>query len=151
MRQESQFNPRAASPAGARGLMQVLPSTANYILGQDRYVKAYRDGLFDPEQSVAVGARYIRYLLRKKQVGNGLFRLAIAYNAGIGNLIRWQKTIKDNDDPLLFIEALPSRETRVFVERVLANYWIYRDRLGQRAPSREDVAQGRWPIYKRQE
>ncbi len=151
MRQQSQFNPRAASPAGARGLMQVLPSTANYILGQDRYVKAYRDGLFDPEQSVAVGARYIRYLLRKKQVGNGLFRLAIAYNAGIGNLIRWQKTIKDNDDPLLFIEALPSRETRVFVERVLANYWIYRDRLGQRAPSREDVAQGRWPIYKRQE
>ncbi len=151
MRQESQFNPRAASPAGARGLMQVLPTTANYVLGEDRYIGARRDGLFDPKQNVEIGARYIRYLLEKEAVNGGLFRLAIAYNAGIGNLIRWRREIKDNDDPLLFIESIPSRETRVFVERVLANYWIYRDRMGQPAPSRDDVAQGRWPIYAKQE
>lgn len=147
MRQESQFNPRAASPAGARGLMQVLPSTANYVVGEKRYSGARRDGLFDPEQSVEIGARYIRYLLDKDAVGGGLFRLAIAYNAGIGNLIRWQREVRHNDDPLLFIEAIPSRETRVFVERVLANFWLYQDQLGQNRSSRDDVAQGRWPIY----
>ncbi|MGZ0187126.1 MAG: lytic transglycosylase domain-containing protein [Alphaproteobacteria bacterium] len=151
MRQESQFNPRAASPASARGLMQVLPTTANYIIGEKRYVGAARDGLFDPKQNVEIGARYLRYLLDKKAVRNGLFRLAIAYNAGIGNLIRWQREIQHNDDPLLFIEAIPFRETRVFVERVLANYWIYRDQLGQSLSSRDDVAQGRWPIYRPEE
>lgn len=151
MRQESQFNPRAASPAGARGLMQVLPSTANYIVGDKRYTGAYRDGLFDPEQSVELGGRYIRYLLDKNAVGGGLFRLAIAYNAGIGNLIRWQRDVRHNDDPLLFIEAIPSRETRVFVERVLANFWLYQDQLGQNPSSRNDVAQGRWPIYVQQD
>jgi len=147
MRQESQFNPRAASPAGARGLMQVLPSTANYVVGEKRYVGAKRDGLFDPKQSVDVGARYLRYLLNKSQVSGGLFKLAIAYNAGIGNLIRWLRDTPHNDDPLLFIEAIPSRETRVFVERVMANYWIYRDQMGQSLKSRDDVAQGRWPRY----
>jgi soluble lytic murein transglycosylase len=121
------------------------------VLGEDRYIGARRDGLFDPKQNVEIGARYIRYLLEKEAVNGGLFRLAIAYNAGIGNLIRWRREIKDNDDPLLFIESIPSRETRVFVERVLANYWIYRDRMGQPAPSRDDVAQGRWPIYAKQE
>lgn len=151
MRQESQFNPRAASPAGARGLMQVLPSTANYVVGEKRYVNARRDGLFDPEQSVDIGGRYIRYLLDKKAVGNGLFRLAIAYNAGIGNLIRWQREVQHNDDPLLFIEAIPSRETRVFVERVMANFWLYQDQLNQNMTTRDDVAQGRWPIYNPQD
>ncbi len=151
MRQESQFNPRAASPAGARGLMQLMPTTANYVLGEERYVGARRDGLFDPEGNVAIGARYIRYLLDKEAVDGGLFQLAIAYNAGIGTLIRWRREVKHNDDPLLFIEAIPSRETRSFVERTMANIWIYRDRLGQDAPSRLDVAQGRWPIYRKQD
>lgn len=151
MRQESQFNPRAASTAGARGLMQVLPSTANYVVGEKRYVNARRDGLFDPDQSVDIGGRYIRYLLDKKAVGNGLFRLAIAYNAGIGNLIRWRREVRHNDDPLLFIEAIPSRETRVFVERVMANFWLYQDQFGQDMATRDDVAQGRWPIYNPQD
>lgn len=151
MRQESQFNPRAVSPAGARGLMQVMPATANYVVGEDRYVRAQRDGLFDPMQNVDIGARYLRYLLAKSAVGDGLFRLAVAYNGGIGNLGRWRKEIKDNGDPLLFIEAIPSRETRRFVARTMANFWIYRQRLGQPTPSRDDVAQGRWPRYRPQD
>ena len=151
MRQESQFNPRAVSPAGARGLMQVLPTTANYVLGEDRFVKAERDGLFDPVVNTNVGAQYLRYLLGKEAVGDNLFHLAIAYNGGIGNLGRWRKSTKDNGDPLLFIEAIPSRETRRFVARTMANYWIYRERLGQPTPSRDDVAQGRAPRYRPQD
>jgi hypothetical protein len=50
-------------------------------------------------------------------------------------------------DPLMFIESLPSRETRLFVERVLANLWIYRARLGQPAPSLDGIASGDWPLY----
>ncbi len=151
MRQESQFNPRATSFAGARGLMQLMPTTANYVVGEDRFVKARRDGLYDPDANVEIGGRYLAYLLEKEAVGGDLFKLAIAYNGGIGNLARWLKEVRHNDDPLLFIEAIPSRETRKFVERVMANLWMYRDRYGQTATSREDVAQGRWPGYKKQD
>jgi hypothetical protein len=51
------------------------------------------------------------------------------------------------DDPLLFIESLPSRETRFFAERLLANLWIYRARLGQESPSLQELASGAWPTY----
>ncbi|MEL0091501.1 MAG: lytic transglycosylase domain-containing protein, partial [Rhodospirillales bacterium] len=62
-------------------------------------------------------------------------------------LRRWQKTVKANGDPLLFIEAIPSRETRIFVERVLANYWIYREQLGKHLLTRNDVILNEWPRY----
>jgi len=151
MRQESQFNPRAVSPAGARGLMQLIPSTANYVIGEKRFVRARRDGLFDPYVNVNIASAYMRYLLEKDIVGGDIFRLAIAYNAGIGNLARWLKEMSYKDDPLLFIETIPNRETRSFISRTLANLWIYRERLGQPATSRIDIAQGRWPIYKEQD
>src|SRR3546814_11560883 len=50
-------------------------------------------------------------------------------------------------DPLLFIESIPARETRVYVERVLTNLWIYRHRLGQPTPGLDAVAAGEWPRY----
>ena len=52
-----------------------------------------------------------------------------------------------SDDPLLFLDSLPVRETRVFIERVLTNYWIYRQRLGQDSPSLDALAGGEWPRY----
>ncbi len=55
------------------------------------------------------------------------------------------------DDPLFFIKSLPSRETRIFIERVLANIWAYRDRLGQPSPSLDAIAAGGWPIYEPQD
>ena len=66
--------------------------------------------------------------------------MMIAYNAGPGNLVRWKAGLKDVDDPLLFIESIPSPETRAFVERVMVNYWIYRIRMGQETPSLDAVA-----------
>ena len=73
--------------------------------------------------------------------------MAAAYNGGPGNLAKWQNHVGADIDPLLFIESLPSRETRLFIERVLANFWIYRQRLGQETPSLDQVAAGTWPRY----
>jgi soluble lytic murein transglycosylase len=49
---------------------------------------------------------------------------------------------------LFFIESIPSRETRIFIERVLTNLWVYRNRLGQPTPSLDAIASGEWPVYK---
>ena len=76
-----------------------------------------------------------------------LFRLSVAYNAGPGNLGKWQRKMRHGDDPLLYIESLPSLESRLFVERVMANLWIYRQRLGQPTPTLSALAANRWPIY----
>jgi len=146
MRQESAFRTRAKSRAGARGLMQLMPGTASYI-GDRRYRGRARDKLFDPVLNITLGQKYLRYLLQHDAVGENLFLLAAAYNGGPGNLQKWKRKIGTDPDPLLLIESLPSRETRNFIERVLANLWIYRDRLGQDAPSLEALAAGGIPIY----
>ena len=80
-------------------------------------------------------------------VGNNLFKLCVAYNAGPGKLARWEQEANYPDDPLLFIESIPSAETRIFVERVLTNYWIYRLKYKQDLNSLDRVAEGTWPVY----
>ena len=74
-----------------------------------------------------------------------MFSLAIAYNAGPGKLSRWKKEIAIKD-PLLFIELIPSSETRAFVERVLTNYWIYQMQMGIEPTTLLKVAEGHWPV-----
>lgn len=142
VRQESSFNPNARSGAGASGLMQLMPATATAMGG-----RAGRDALYVPEANLGLGQKYLSKLMSEQPVSGNLLLLAAAYNAGPGKLGQWLATIKHNDDPLLFIEALPSRETRTFVERVMTNFWIYRSRLGQDAPSLDAVATGAWPYY----
>ena len=148
VRQESAFNERAQSRAGARGLMQLMPRTASYVAGQRSLRGRKKDTLFNPELNLSLGQRYIGQLVSDRSIPDDLFRLTTAYNAGPGNLRRWERKIKYNGDPLLFIESLPSRETRLFIERVLTNLWIYRDRLGQPSPSLDDVVSGTWPGYR---
>ncbi len=143
MRQESGFNPNAVSGAGAVGLMQLMPGTASAI-GAPEGVR-----LKDPLISLAYGQKYIKRLLEHKTVKGNLFMMAAAYNAGPGNLAKWKMELRGTDDPLLFIESLPSHETRNFVERVMAGYWVYQARLGQPAHSLEAVANGAWPSYQR--
>ena len=147
VRQESAFNTKAKSPDGARGLMQLMPRTASYIARDRRYRGRGRNELYEPSLNLELGQRYVAYLLRHERVQGDLFRLTTAYNGGPGNLGKWQRRMKAGDDPLLFIEALPSRETRLFIERVLTNLWIYRQRLGQPTPSLERLAGGDWPHY----
>ena len=147
IRQESGFNPKAKSRAGARGLMQIMPSTASFITRDRRFRRSKRRQLFVPETNLDLGQRYIAYLLDHDLVRSNLFRLVTAYNGGPGNLNKWQRRMDYDDDPLLFIESLPARETRIYIERVLTNLWIYRLRLGQDVPSLDGIAAGDWPLY----
>jgi soluble lytic murein transglycosylase-like protein len=152
MRQESGFNPDAESGVGASGLMQIMPATAAYMAP---HVEGYNGEagavLRDPVTNMSVGQEYVRQLLEDGNVEGDLFLLTAAYNAGPGNLAKWRKGAGYDQDPLLFIESIPSRETRFFIERVLANLWIYRQRLGQASPSLDAIASGAWPVYDRQE
>jgi len=147
IRQESRFVPNAKSHAGARGLMQLMPRTASYLAKGEKFRGANRDKLFDPELNITLGEAYISQLLENDLVQGNLFLLAVAYNGGPGNLSKWQRKTKYYDDPLLFIESIPSAETRNFIEKVLTNLWIYRQRLDQPAPSLDAIAAGEWPTY----
>ena len=136
IRQESRFNPKALNASGANGLMQLMPSTASYM------AKGIDVSLAHPETNVSLGQKYVRHLLMDSNVNNDLIYMAVAYNAGPGNLAKWKRQFKDVSDPLLFIESIPSSETRAFVERVMVNYWIYRIRMGKDNPSLDAIADG---------
>lgn len=146
MRQESNFKTNAKSRAGARGLMQLMPGTAGFISGH-RYRGWRSEKLYDPELNVTLGQKYMVHLLETPGIDGSLFLAVAAYNGGPGNLRRWLRRVDFRDDPLLFIESIPRRETRIYVERVLTNFWLYRDRLGQPRPSLQDVVAGSWPVY----
>lgn len=140
VRQESAFWPTVKSGAGAIGLMQLMPDTA-YHVTKVRDNKA----LHNIGRNLEVGQMYMNYLSEKPFIEGNLFFLTMAYNAGPGNLLKWQKKMKYNNDPLMFIETIPARETRLYVKRVMANYWIYDTRLGNQNQSLEQVANNQWP------
>ncbi len=138
VRQESRFDPNVQSHSGAVGLMQLMPRTASYVASKRSNAYTSRSGrraLSQPEYNLSLGQRYIQTLLRDGRIDGDLLRLTMAYNAGPGRLGRWDREINHGGDMLLMIESIPSAETRAFVERVMANYWIYRIRMGQDTPS----------------
>lgn len=145
--QESRFDAGAISPAGARGLLQIMPATASYVAGDPslRAEGAWR--LHDPSLSMELGQRYLHYLARTEAAGSDLIRVLAAYNAGPGNLSRWLPAARHRDDPFLFIEAIPIDETRDYVRQVLAYSWIYASRLGLPTPSLDALAAGRFPRF----
>ncbi|GAB6052099.1 lytic transglycosylase domain-containing protein [Magnetospira thiophila] len=147
MRQESAFNADAKSHMGARGLLQLMPRTASFVAGDRKLHGTNRKTLHDPDVNLELGQKYIQMLLDEPAVGGDVMRLIAAWNGGPGNLSKWMRHNRHNDDPLLFMESIPLRETRSFVERVLTNLWIYRHRLGQDLPSLTAIAAGRWPSY----
>ena len=151
MRQESAFNERAKSHAGARGLMQLMPRTASFIANDSRIHKSRREFLYQPEFNIELGQQYVLHLLAAEGIANDLLLAVAAYNGGPGNLRKWLRRTEFRHDPLLFKEALPARETRKFIDHVFTNLWIYRARLGQRAPSLDALAGGAWPAYDPQE
>ena len=147
IRQESRFEIEAKSHRGATGLMQLMLRTASYVDGQQTFSAHNRHLLENPSTNLDLGQKYIKSLLGQKHVAGDLLSLAIAYNAGPGNLAKWKQDEELVADPLLFIESIPLAETRAFVERVLSNYWIYRMRFEQDTPSLDNIAEDTWPIY----
>jgi soluble lytic murein transglycosylase len=145
-RTESNFDAGMVSSAGARGLMQIMPDTARFIVhaasgnGMD-------GTLHDPAMNLDLGQRYVAYLANNEAVGGDLIRLLASYNSGPGNFARWGENVRDGGDPLMFIEAIPIDETRAFVPRVLTYTWIYAARLHLPTPSLDELAVGSWPRY----
>jgi soluble lytic murein transglycosylase-like protein len=141
---ESHFQPNATSPAGAHGLMQIMPGTAAHIRGGS----VDMSDLNDPSTSLDLGQRYLSELL--DDMSGNLIEVAAGYNSGPGNVYRWRdRAGMDKDDPLLFIESMPSPETRNYVKRVLTYYWMYNRRQNERQPTLDQSAQGAWPKYQR--
>jgi len=146
--QESRFDPKAVSPSGARGLMQIMPATAAYILDDPSLRgKAGLQRLHDPAFSLELAQRYLHHLTAREVVDGDLIRLLAAYNNGPGNVARWAPNVRHQDDPFLFIESIPVDETRAFVQRVLAYSWIYASRLGLPSPSLDALASGEFPRF----
>lgn len=139
VRQESAFNPRAASHAGALGLMQLLPTSAMLATGDKTYVRKPRT-LFDPAVNLRVGQDYLAYLM-DRGVGADLLKMVAAYNAGPGAVLNTIAKVGD-DDPLLMIESLPALETRNYVEKVMTSYWTYKRIFGEETRTLDAMAAG---------
>ncbi len=141
---ESHFQANAMSSAGARGLMQIMPGTAAHIQGGH----VDTSDLNDPSVSLDLGQRYLSELI--DSMNGNLFQVAAGYNSGPGNVYRWlDRPGVDKSDPLLFIESIPSPETRNYVKRVMTYYWMYNRRQNQKQTTLEQSADGDWPKYQR--
>jgi soluble lytic murein transglycosylase len=143
--QESQFQPEAVSPAGARGLMQVRPGTAGDV-ARARGEAFSTPMLSQPAVNIEYGQSYMEYLRDYPGTGGLLPKVIASYNAGPAPVVAWNARY-DQSDPLLYIESLPYWETRGYVPIILRNYWIYEDRAGDRSPSRRALAAGLWPRF----
>lgn len=130
-RRESKFNAKARSPAGAYGLLQLMPGTAALLENNSRF-NAHPDMLFQPTVNMRVGQEYMEKLLDGPTVGGDLIRLIAAYNGGPGPVKDALAALgPDASDSILLMESIPVAETRQYVEEVAANYWIYHQILGE--------------------
>ena len=128
IRRESRFMPDAISSAKARGLMQVLPSTAKTVARRHGYSRYRLSRLTRVDTNVIIGVTYLRDLGR--QFGAHPAQVAAAYNAGPGRAKKWRRNINDT---LALVENIPFRETRLYVKALLAARAHYALRFG--APS----------------
>ncbi|PKP88937.1 MAG: lytic murein transglycosylase [Alphaproteobacteria bacterium HGW-Alphaproteobacteria-17] len=144
--QESRFQRAVVSPAGAKGLMQVRPGTARDVARWRGDTIDTRD-LSIPAVNMDMGQSYLQYLARDASTGGQLPKVIAAYNAGPAPIARWQSEIRDNGDPLLYMESIPYWETRGYVGIVLRNYWMYEAQQGKPSVSRAALAQGKWPRF----
>ena len=121
IRQESNFNPRATSPVGARGLMQVMPPVGR-VLARSKRIENYDDSLlWDPVVNIRLGTAHLSGLFRRT---SNIERVLAAYNAGESRVSRWiQKT--GAGDPEVFTERIPFVETRDYVRSVIRNRAFY--------------------------
>ena len=122
IRQESNFNPRAVSSVGARGLMQLMPSVARTIATGKGITPWSADRLFEPGVNITLGVAHLAPLLRRQ---TDVVRAIAAYNAGDSRVTRWAGK-RGADDPEIFVERIPFVETRDYVKSVTRNREMYR-------------------------
>jgi soluble lytic murein transglycosylase len=144
--QESRFRTDAVSGAGARGLMGVMPGTADLIERHRGGAPVDRATLASPTVNMQYGQLYLEELRDAAGTGGLLPKVIAAYNAGPGAVARWN-TASADADPLLYIESIPYAETRAYVTTVLRNYWIYQQQTGEKMSSLKALAQGLWPRF----
>ena len=133
-RQESGFNPRAKSSSKAMGVLQIIPSTAAFIMKNREYRlrRSKNHLLYNPPHNVYIGLKYIKFLFNLPIVNNDLMWVLASYNAGPGNFKKWTKDKNYKyKDTLLMLESLPARETRNYIKLVLTNLWVYKTRFNQ--------------------
>ena len=147
IRQESGFHAKAESPAGAIGLMQLMPKTASFMRQKRELPAGDVASAKDPYFNMALGQDYVKHLLANDLVEGNLIFMLTAYNAGPGRLQEWKKSIEYKNDPLLFIESIPYPETRNYVMQVMTNYWIYSELTGSTTKSAKAILSGSWPSY----
>lgn len=129
-RQESALNPKARSPVGARGLMQLMPATARATAKAARLPRPALASLYDPATNVRLGSHHMAQLMAR--YGNHRALAAAAYNAGTGRVKRWLAE-RPNLPTDVWIETIPFTETRGYVKGVLAFTVVYAGRLGEPA------------------
>lgn len=143
--QESQFRTSVVSPAGARGLMQVMPGTAAMMARQKG--KGSVGSLNDPATNMEYGQSFIEKLRDMAVTGGLLPKVIAAYNAGPLPVETWNQRSRDASDPLLYIESIPYWETRAYVTIILRNYWMYQLQTNQPTESLAALSQGLWPRF----
>jgi soluble lytic murein transglycosylase len=126
IRQESSFEPRATSRAGARGLMQIMPAVGRQLAAGEDYHMWDAELLYQPDVSLELGTTHLAGLLSGyAHVSHAL----AAYNAGSSRAKRWLEKA-GTDDPEVFVERIPFRETRDYVRIILRNRELYRSMYG---------------------
>ncbi|MEI2577829.1 lytic transglycosylase domain-containing protein [Scytonema sp. PRP1] len=121
IRQESRFETKVRSTAGATGLMQVMPDTAKWIAPQIKFDTKKID-LQNPNNNIMLGTWYLDHT--HQQYGNNSLLAIASYNAGPGNVNKWLP-ILPKEDPDEFVESIPFDETKNYVRQVFGNYWNY--------------------------
>jgi tetratricopeptide (TPR) repeat protein len=122
IREESRFNPFALSISDARGLMQIIPSTGNWIAEKIGFQNFYTERMWNIETNIKMGTWYLRFLL---DYFGGRKMLAVAgYNAGQGAVESWLKK-NEYKEPDFFIEDISYEQTREYVKKVFKDYIIY--------------------------
>jgi soluble lytic murein transglycosylase len=123
MRQESMFEGFVQSTAGARGLMQIIPSTGAERADKEGWPPGYTaNDLYRPIVSINLGTAYLRYLLN--YFDGDIYAALAGYNAGPGNSTIWLK--KAADDPDLFVEIIRFNETKNYIRNISEIFAIYR-------------------------
>jgi soluble lytic murein transglycosylase-like protein len=147
--QESGFRNKVVSPAGAYGLMQIMPAAATDFARERGIGGIDRASLTRPSTNMDIGQRHLERLRDMAGVTGGLLpKVIAAYNAGPKPVGEWNALVRDGGDPLLYIESIPYWETRGYVTTVLRNYWMYEAQTGKKAStSRAALAQGMWPRF----